>query len=151
LLQLYTFRHAHTDGRISNPLLFIFSSPSGKNLKNNQNKNKNKILKISSVSQIQSYTYTATGIDLLNYSREKEGIFILFFSKSIPIILNRDYSTIHRKKAFQYSRPKPGCHLPNSPWAGIINLFPPSSVSDIPAGDGNIEKLFLRFYGLENP
>jgi len=41
LLQLYTFRHAHTDGRISNPLLFIFSSPSGKNLKNNQNKNKN--------------------------------------------------------------------------------------------------------------
>ncbi len=45
---------------------------------------------------------------------------------------------IHRKKAFQYSRPQPGCHLPNSPWAVIME----SLVSDIPAGDGNIEKLF---------
>jgi hypothetical protein len=27
---------------------------------------------------------------------------------------------IHRKKPFGYSRPQPGCHLPNSPWAGII-------------------------------
>ncbi len=24
------------------------------------------------------------------------------------------------KKAFRYSRPRPGCHLPNSPWAGIM-------------------------------
>jgi hypothetical protein len=31
------------------------------------------------------------------------------------------------KKAFRYSRPQPGCHLPNSPWAGIIELFPPMS------------------------
>jgi hypothetical protein len=40
--------------------------------------------------------------------------------------------------------PQPGCHLPNIPWAGIIYLFPPmeSLVSDIPAGDGNIENLF---------
>ncbi len=26
------------------------------------------------------------------------------------------------KKAFRYSRPQPGCHLPNSPWAGIIYI-----------------------------
>jgi hypothetical protein len=38
--------------------------------------------------------------------------------------------------------------IPNCPWAGIIDviykLFPPreSLVSDIPAGDGNIKKLF---------
>ncbi len=24
------------------------------------------------------------------------------------------------KKGFRYSRPQPGCHLPNSPWAGIM-------------------------------
>jgi hypothetical protein len=24
------------------------------------------------------------------------------------------------KKAFRYSRHQPGCHLPNSPWAGIV-------------------------------
>ncbi len=54
------------------------------------------------------------------------------------------------KKAFQYSRPQPGCHLPNSPLGGtndVINkLFRPreSLVNDIPAGDGNIEKPFLR-------
>jgi hypothetical protein len=61
------------------------------------------------------------------------------------------YGTLHRiKKAFRCSRPQPGCHLPNSPWA-VINdviykLFLPreSLLSDILAGSGNIEKLFLR-------
>ena len=55
------------------------------------------------------------------------------------------------KKAFQYSRPQPGCQLPNSPCAGImtsqINYSWESLVSDIPAGDGNIEKLFLQCEG----
>ncbi len=56
---------------------------------------------------------------------------------------------LQRKKTFRSSRPQPGCHLPNSPWPGIMTsykLFPPkkSLVSDIPAGDGKIEKLFLR-------
>jgi hypothetical protein len=34
----------------------------------------------------------------------------------------------------------PGCHQPNSPWPGIIKLFPTreSLVNDIPAGDGKI-------------
>ncbi len=27
------------------------------------------------------------------------------------------------KKGYQFSRPKPGCNLPNSPWLGIILLF----------------------------
>ncbi len=58
------------------------------------------------------------------------------------------------KKAFRYFRHQPGCHLPNSPWAGImtsyiqyiIPAYRESLVSDIPAGDGNIEK---NFYGVQ--
>ncbi len=51
------------------------------------------------------------------------------------------------KKGFRYSRTQPGCHLPDSLWAGIMTLyklFTPraSLLSDIPAGDGNIENLF---------
>ncbi len=48
------------------------------------------------------------------------------------------------KKAFQYSHPQMGFHLPNSPKAGIMKLFPPreSLIIDISAGDGNIKKLF---------
>jgi hypothetical protein len=39
---------------------------------------------------------------------------------------------------------QPGCNLPNSPWPGIIKLFPPmeSLVNDIPAGNGNVANLF---------
>ncbi len=42
------------------------------------------------------------------------------------------------KNGYRFSRPLPGCHLPNSSWPGIIKLFPAreSLVSDIPAGDG---------------
>jgi hypothetical protein len=52
------------------------------------------------------------------------------------------------KKGLSFSRPLPGCHLPNSPWPGIIKLFPAreSLVSDIPAGDGKIVKLFFTVY-----
>ncbi len=41
------------------------------------------------------------------------------------------------KKFKRFSRPQPGCHWLNSPWAGI---FPPreSLVSDITSGDGKI-------------
>jgi hypothetical protein len=59
------------------------------------------------------------------------------------------------EKAFRYSRPQAGCQLPNSPWGGnydvIYKLFLPreSLVSDIPAGDGNIEKLILQCTGGE--
>ncbi len=46
------------------------------------------------------------------------------------------------KKAFQYSRPQPGCHLSNSPWAGIMtSLFLPRE--SLVSGDGNIEKFFF--------
>jgi hypothetical protein len=27
------------------------------------------------------------------------------------------------KKAFRYSRPQPGCHLPNYPWAGVVTSY----------------------------
>jgi|688.fasta_scaffold2500220_1 hypothetical protein len=39
---------------------------------------------------------------------------------------------------------RPGCHLLNSPWVGIIKFFPAreSLVSDTPAGDGKIANLF---------
>ncbi len=29
----------------------------------------------------------------------------------------------HHKKAFRNSRPQPGCHLTNSPWAGIMTSY----------------------------
>jgi hypothetical protein len=50
------------------------------------------------------------------------------------------------KKGYRHSRPQPGCHLPDSPWAGIVKLNPPRGilVSDIPAGDGNVANLFIR-------
>jgi len=50
------------------------------------------------------------------------------------------------KKGQRYSCPQPGCHSPNSPWAGIIELFPrrESLVSNIPSGDRNIANLFLQ-------
>jgi hypothetical protein len=48
------------------------------------------------------------------------------------------------KKGYRFSRPQPGCHVPNSTWPRIIKLFPPreSLVSGIPAGDGQIINLF---------
>jgi hypothetical protein len=62
--------------------------------------------------------------------------------------------SIHTVKKFKrFSRPQPGCHWLNSPWAGI---FPPreSLVSDIPAGDGKMANLFLQCrqfgYGRKN-
>jgi hypothetical protein len=50
------------------------------------------------------------------------------------------------KKGLAVSRPQPGCHLPNSPWAAIIKFFAAreSLVSDILAGDGKIANLFLQ-------
>ncbi len=60
------------------------------------------------------------------------------------------------KKAFRCFRPQPGCHLPNSPSAGIMTsyihkLFPPgeSLASDILSADGNIEKLFFTVYTVD--
>ncbi len=56
---------------------------------------------------------------------------------------------MHRKKAFRYIFPA-GMPLTKLSLIGnndvIYKLFPPreSLVSDIPAGDGNIEKLFLQ-------
>jgi hypothetical protein len=48
------------------------------------------------------------------------------------------------KNGSRFSRPQPGCHLPNSPRTGIIKLFPARKglVSDIPAGDGKTANLF---------
>ncbi len=53
---------------------------------------------------------------------------------------------MHCKKGYQFSRPQPGCYLPNSPWTGIIEFFPPREtlVSNIQAGDGKIDKHFLQ-------
>ncbi len=50
------------------------------------------------------------------------------------------------KKVYRFTSPQRGFHLPNSPWAGIIKLLPARErlVSDIPAGDGKINKLFSQ-------
>ncbi len=52
---------------------------------------------------------------------------------------------IHCKKGWRFPRPLPGCHLPNSPWPGIIKLFSPreSLVSGIPFGDGETANFFF--------
>jgi hypothetical protein len=70
---------------------------------------------------------------------------VAYFSE--PLLITSGVYIV--KKAFRYSRPQPGCHLPTLPgreWDDIYKLFPPreSLVSDIPAGDGNIKKLFLQ-------
>jgi len=48
------------------------------------------------------------------------------------------------KKGERFSRPRPGCHLPSSPWTGIIKFFSAteSFVGDFPAGDGKTANLF---------
>ncbi len=38
-------------------------------------------------------------------------------------VILRLNALIHRKKAFQYSRPKPGCPLANSLCAGMIKII----------------------------
>ncbi len=59
---------------------------------------------------------------------------------------NKGYTV---KKGLRFSRPPPGCHLPNSPWPGIIELFPAreSLVSDIPALDRKTANLFCSVWG----
>jgi hypothetical protein len=37
------------------------------------------------------------------------------------LVIQRQIYTV--KKAFRHSRPQPGCHLPNSPWAGIMTSY----------------------------
>ncbi len=55
-------------------------------------------------------------------------------------------SYIHCKKRLAVFPSPAGCHLPNCPWPGILNLFPTrkSFVGDIPAGDGKTANLFLQ-------
>jgi hypothetical protein len=55
---------------------------------------------------------------------------------------------MHCKKGYWFSRLRPGCHLPNSPWPGIIKFFPAreSLVSDIPAGDGKTAHFFYSVF-----
>ncbi len=50
----------------------------------------------------------------------------------------------HCKKSLRFYRPQPGCHLPNSPWTGIIKLFlsRESLVSDIPLKTGKWQTFF---------
>jgi hypothetical protein len=51
------------------------------------------------------------------------------------------------EKVLPVSRPQPGCHGSNSPWARIIKLFLASEslISDIPAGDGKVVNLFTVY------
>jgi hypothetical protein len=53
---------------------------------------------------------------------------------------------VHCKKGYRFSRLQSGCHKPNSPWQGIIEIFltRESLVSDIPSGDGKKANFFLQ-------
>jgi hypothetical protein len=66
--------------------------------------------------------------------------------KPLVMLINDKFGEYIVKKGWQFSRPQPGCHLLNSPWRGIIKLFPTRErlVSDIPVGDEKIANLFLQ-------
>ncbi len=69
---------------------------------------------------------------------------ISFNSSLLPLPSPPVFYPLHCKKFQQFSRPQSGCHLPNSPWPGIIKFFQArkSLVSDIPPGVGKIANLF---------
>ncbi len=62
-----------------------------------------------------------------DYSGYSHGVNTLFLNikEGVSMSCNNsgafDLYTI--KKAFRYSRSQPGCHLPNSPWAGIMTSY----------------------------
>jgi hypothetical protein len=96
-----------------------------------------RILAIFDIFFLQMYKSTRKIFFLLHRCSKRRKVIILFVLKG----------TVHRKKAFRYSRPQPGCHLPKSPWAGkmtsYINYSRLARVWSVTsAGDGNIEKLF---------
>ncbi len=66
---------------------------------------------------------------------------------------NKHQGTNTVKKVSGFSRPQPGCDWPNTPWSGIIKLFPAreSLVRDIPAGDGKTADLFLQCMAILPP
>ncbi len=63
----------------------------------------------------------------------------------------RDYTV---KKGLPFSRPQPGCHWLNSPWAGImtsyINYSRPGRVSSVTSRLGTVKRLTL-FYSVSCP
>jgi hypothetical protein len=67
---------------------------------------------------------------------------------NVPYILQHRLHHVRRtvKKGQQFSRPQ-RCHEPNSPWPGIIKLFPAREclVSDSPARDWEMTKNFLQY------
>jgi hypothetical protein len=70
---------------------------------------------------------------------------ILFSALLVNVIYKSLLNPYTVKKDKWFSRPQPGCHLPNSPSPGIIKLLPArdSLVSDIPAGDGKTANIFF--------
>jgi hypothetical protein len=64
--------------------------------------------------------------------------------RSVYRISLQDSKTV--KKVRGFPAPTGVCHLPNSPWPGIIKYFPAreSLVGDILAGDGKTANLFLQ-------
>ncbi len=72
-----------------------------------------------------------------------QSYFLSFYSTLFPsFAFSLRKATRHTvKKGLPFFRSQPGCHLPNSPWAGIISIIFPSReslVSDIPTGEGKI-------------
>ncbi len=67
------------------------------------------------------------------------------FPFPLKVSISQCVYNMHCNKSQRFSRPQPGCHLPNSPRPGNIILFPAgeSLVSDIPAGDGKTANIFF--------
>jgi hypothetical protein len=89
-------------------------------------------------------TFFILTFHLLLYSPLLSPLSSNFHSIILSAMIKFRPSTV--KKGLLFSCPQPGCHLPNSSWAGIIKLFPAreSLVSDTPAGDGKTANLFLQ-------
>jgi hypothetical protein len=50
-----------------------------------------------------------------------------FYAQAFPctiVYCMNDNTVLHCKKGYRFSRPQAGCHGPNAPWLGIIQLFP---------------------------
>jgi hypothetical protein len=63
---------------------------------------------------------------------------VVFMVPIISVNISQYYTVLYTvKKGKRFSRLQLGRHLPNSPWPGIMKIFPTrkSLVGDIPAGD----------------
>ncbi len=59
-------------------------------------------------------------VDLVFLDKSKE-LIVSYKDEIVTVAKGEEYVVqLHCKKGYQFFRPQPGFHLPNSPWPGII-------------------------------